>query len=147
MKKSILILAITFLVGMFVACNKDKAIAPTPTPATPQTLFTGVVFIQLKTDSLNLYTYGVHRVVSPTIIDSLYPLHAWIGHSTNTKDSVSLPFQSGDSLVIGAYKDDEPTNLYTTNLNVLMRTKVYLNGVVIYDTTSVGGQYWFPRLP
>lgn len=147
MKKYKLIILGAMLASI-TACKRDSALEPEDRQENVQTPFTGVVFRQIKADSTSLYTYGVHRITAPGVVDSLLPLHAWIGQSNNIVDSFAVSFQSGDSLAIGAYKpNNEPfIEPQSQNLNFKIRTKVYLNGNKVKDTTSIGGQYWW-RLP
>lgn len=150
MKKSILILAATFLIGAsLTSCKKEKVIAPQSVEVVENTnTFTGVVFTQLKADSTSLYQYGVHRIVSANVVDSLLPLHAWTGLSNNVSDTFTVNFSSGDSVHVGAYKpNNEPfIEPLSQNINFKIRTQIFLNGVIVFDTTSIGGQYWL-KLP
>lgn len=136
------------ILASITACKRDSIVEPDERQQSVQTPFTGVVFRQLKTDSTSLYNYGVHRIIAPGVVDSLLPLHAWIGQSNNIVDSFAVAFQSGDSVAIGAYKqNNEPfIEPQSQNLNFKIRTKVYINGNKVKDTTSIGGQYWW-KLP
>lgn len=129
-----------------MACKKDSH----PEQVSQQALitFTGVVFTQIKADSTSLYAYGVHRITGPASVDSLLPIHAWIGYSNNVQDSIAVAFQSGDSVHVGAYKPNNEAFIepQSQNPNFKIRTKVYLNGTKVRDTISIGGQYWW-RLP
>lgn len=134
------------------SCKKEKAITPIEdVPTTVTSNFSGVVFIQVKGDSLNTFNYGVKKVVAPATGVYLLPTTGSNGVSNHLYDSLAVPFQSGDSIHVGAWKDgNEPfIEPYSGsgNLNFKIRTKLYFQGVLLHDTVSINGQYWFKRLP
>lgn len=150
MKKSILILAVALSIGAtLTSCKKEKTIEPVTVEVVENTnAFTGVVFTQLKADSTSLYQYGVHKIIATGVVDSLLPLHAWTGLSNNVSDTFTVNFSSGDSVHVGAYKpNNEPfIEPLSQNINFKIRTQIFLNSIQVFDTISIGGQYWL-KLP
>lgn len=149
MKKSILILAATFLIGAtLTSCKKEKTIEPdkieTSKIETVQVPFTGVVF-QHRNDSVSEYRYSV---ISITNSSWYLPISGTIeGTSYNSYDSIPINFTAGDSIAIsGRINYSDSFEETTTNPHVKVRTKVYVNGTLRKDTTSVNGMYWL-QLP
>lgn len=144
------LLAISLLAISLIACKKTEPLEPVSVQPT-QNLFSGVVFIQLDASTVNTYNYGVKKVVAPSTGVYLLPTTGSNGISSNLRDSLPVNFQSGDSIHVGAWKDgNEPfIEPYsgTGNINYKIRTKVYFNGILLHDTISINGQYWFKRLP
>lgn len=158
--RSIIILPVLMLI--LFSCKKD-ALKETPV-AQENPRFSGVVFIQLRTDSLNFYNYGVKKVVAPMTGAYLLPQTGGNGVSHNVYDSMAVNFHSGDSIHVGAWKDGNepyienplpgggyqyvgPYSNVGGNPHFKIRAKLYFNGTLLHDTISINGQYWFKRLP
>lgn len=136
------------------SCKKDAQEATPNVPTVSQ--FSGVVFIQLRTDSISSYNYGVKKVVAPMTGVYLLPQTGSNGISHNTYDSMAVNFHSGDSIHVGAWKDGNepwiepyigPYSSAGGNPHFKIRAKLYFNGILLHDTISINGQYWFRRLP
>lgn len=142
MKKTILILAMSLLIGTMTTSCKKETVKPmvevTEQVANP---FTGVVFSH-KNDSVSFYEYGIKLATPPNGV-YIYPTNGQNGMSTNSYDSIPINFISGTYVHVGAgvFSLNEPF-IETTNPNFMVRTKVYFNGVKVLDTASVNGQYW-----
>jgi hypothetical protein len=150
-----ILIAIFSIIFLVTACKKEEQ--PMPQTPTPMPLsFSGVVFEQLRTDSIGSYNYGVKKVIAPATGVYLLPTTGGNGISNNSYDSLSVNFQSGDSIHVGAWKDGNeawiepyvgPYSNSGGNPHFKIRTKLYFNGILLYDTISINGQYWFHRLP
>lgn len=137
MKKIIAIAIVLFM----ISCTKDKIIEPV-SKITPTSTWTGIVYAKINLADTSTFSYAVHKITAPNIYNVLLPIGGgYLGHSNHIKDSIPLILNTGDSLAIGGYIKEE-----SSVINLNLRTKLYHNGVLIFNNANIDGQFWI-KLP